>query len=118
MNVAAFVFRPDYAVFDAGAPIDVVVDGRSVWKAIIADGQELRIAAGTARLEPAKPRNLTAWHTETVARAPLALNMQGDEKLLANWITDAMRAMGREWPIVPEHMLEQSLDNLEQLTTS
>jgi uncharacterized protein YndB with AHSA1/START domain len=33
-------------------------------------------------------------------------------------ITDAMRAAGREWPIVPEHMLEQSLDNLERLATS
>jgi uncharacterized protein YndB with AHSA1/START domain len=33
-------------------------------------------------------------------------------------ITDAMRAAGREWPIVPEHMLVQSLDNLERLATS
>ncbi len=91
VNVAAFVFHPDRTVFEAGAPLEVMVNGRGVWKAIITDGQDLRIAAGTARLVPAKPRNLTAWHTETVARAPLSLDMQGDEKLLANWITDAMR---------------------------
>lgn len=91
-NVAAFVFRPDRAVFDAGAPLEVIVNGRSAWKALIPDGQELRIAAGTARLEPAKPRKLTAWRTETVAHAPLSLDMHGEEKLLANWITDAMRA--------------------------
>jgi uncharacterized protein YndB with AHSA1/START domain len=33
-------------------------------------------------------------------------------------ITEQLRAAGREWPIVPEHMLEQSLDNLERLATS
>ena len=91
-NVAAFVFRPDRVVFDAGAPIEVLVNGRRVWKAIVTDGQELRIAAGAARLQPAKPRNLTAWRTETVAHAPSSLDMQGDEKPLANWIADAMRA--------------------------
>jgi hypothetical protein len=30
-------------------------------------------------------------------------------------ISERMRAAGREWPIVPEHMLERSLDNLERL---
>jgi predicted esterase len=92
VNVAAFVFRPDRAVFDGGAPIEVVVNGRAVWKAIVTDGQELRIADGVGRLVAAKPRNLTAWRTETVATAPRALDMEGDEKPLANWITDAMRA--------------------------
>ncbi len=92
-NVAAFVFQPDRAVFDAGAPIEVMVNGRRVWKAIVFDGQALRIAGGVARLTPAKPRDLTAWRTETIATAPTALDMQGaSEKLLANWITDAMRA--------------------------
>ncbi len=92
VNVAAFAFHPDRAVFDAGAPIEVAVNGQVAWKAIIPDGQELRIAAGKGRLEPAKARNLTAWRADTVAQAPLSLDMHGDEKLLANWITDAMRA--------------------------
>ena len=33
-------------------------------------------------------------------------------------ITEQLRAAGREWPIVPEHMLEQSLDKVERLATS
>jgi uncharacterized protein YndB with AHSA1/START domain len=33
-------------------------------------------------------------------------------------INDQLRAAGREWPIVPEHMLEQSLDKLERLVTA
>ncbi len=93
VNVAAFMFQPDRVVLDAGAPIEVMVNGRRVWKAIIADGQALRIAGGVARLTPAKPRNLTAWRTETAATASVALDMLGDsEKPLANWIADAMRA--------------------------
>jgi predicted esterase len=91
VNVAAFVFQPDRAVFDAGAPLDVVVNGRSVWKAIIPDGQAVRVAAGSGRLVTVRARQLPAWRTETVAQAPRALGMEGDEKPLANWITDAMR---------------------------
>ena len=92
VNVAAFAFQPDRAVFDAGAPLEVMVNGRRVWKAIVPDGQELHIAAGAARLNPAKARVLTAWRTNTVATATNALDMAGDEKPLANWIADAMRA--------------------------
>jgi uncharacterized protein YndB with AHSA1/START domain len=33
-------------------------------------------------------------------------------------IIDALRAANREWPIVPVHMLEGSMDNLERLATS
>lgn len=33
-------------------------------------------------------------------------------------INDQLRAAGRTWPIVPEHMLEQSLDKLERLVTA
>ena len=92
-NVAAFVFTPDRAVFDPGAPTEVIVNGQSVWKAIVPDAKAVRIAAGVARLVPARARKLTAWRTETVAVAPQVLDMSGrDEKLLGNWITDAMRA--------------------------
>ncbi len=92
VNVAAFAFHPDHTVFDAGAPMEVMVNGRRVWKAIVPDGQELRIAAGAARLTPSKPRNPRAWRSHTVATSSRELDMMGDEKPLANWITDAMRA--------------------------
>jgi uncharacterized protein YndB with AHSA1/START domain len=51
---------------------------------------------------------------------PSADGASTDVSHYCDWsnITDAMRAVGREWPIVPEHMLEQSLDNLERLATS
>jgi uncharacterized protein YndB with AHSA1/START domain len=43
-----------------------------------------------------------------------------DVNLYCDWtnIIDALRAANREWPIVPVHMLEKSMDNLERIATS
>ncbi len=91
-NVAAFVFEPDRAVFDAGAPLALHVNGRRVWNAIVPDGQAVRVAGTSARLTGAIARNPAAWRTTQVAIAPQSLDMLGEnEKLLANWIADAMR---------------------------
>jgi hypothetical protein len=50
---------------------------------------------------------------------PSADGAATEVSLYCDWsgITDQMRAAGREWPIVPEHMLERSLDNLEKVVT-
>lgn len=97
VNVETFSFRPDPAVFDHGAPIEVEVNGRRVWKALLAEGRMLRIAtagqAAVVAVPSELPRRLTAWRTNTVAQAPAPLDMTApDEKLLGNWITDAMRS--------------------------
>jgi hypothetical protein len=43
-----------------------------------------------------------------------------DVTLYCDWtnIIEALRAANREWPIVPVHMLEKSMDNLERIATS
>ena len=43
-----------------------------------------------------------------------------DVTLYCDWtnIIEALRAANREWPIVPVHMLEKSMDNLDRLATS
>ncbi|MFN7923200.1 MAG: 5'-nucleotidase C-terminal domain-containing protein [Bryobacteraceae bacterium] len=92
-NVAEFTFAPDYFFLDTTRPLYVTVNGRTVWTGPIPVEQQLRLTAGwTASLEPKQARELTAWRKHSVARTSGRLDMVGNEKLLANWITDAMRA--------------------------
>ena len=43
-----------------------------------------------------------------------------DVSLYCDWtnIIEPLRAANREWPIVPVHMLEKSMDNLERIATT
>ena len=56
----------------------------------------MRITVGPAgsksAVEAADEPQLTAYRNHPVAEAPEKLDMEGTEKRLANWITDAMRA--------------------------
>jgi predicted esterase len=95
VNVTEFTVTPDAKVFDLSAPVEVIVDGRAVFKGRIDSGSELRLRGGPrdwqARLEKRRVYSLTAYRTHPVAEAPEQLDMLGTEKRLANWITDAMR---------------------------
>jgi uncharacterized protein YndB with AHSA1/START domain len=76
-----------------------------------------------------EPGALVEWTVGGVDMPPVGhvygwqLDADGDATKVTHYcdwsnITDAMRAAGREWPIVPVHMLEGSMDNLERLATS
>lgn len=78
-----------------------------------------------------EPESLIEWSVGSKGSAPLGhvygwqLSPAGDGSSTdvihyCDWsnINDQLRAAGRAWPIVPEHMLEQSLDNLERLVSS
>lgn len=95
-NIAEFTFAPDAEVFDLAQPVTVQLDGETVFQGVIAPAQAVRFSWSgerwSAAVETRAPRDLTAWRTHPVAEAPRELDMTGDEKLLANWITDAMRA--------------------------
>src|SRR4051794_35765809 len=78
-----------------------------------------------------EPGSLIEWNIGGIAMPPVgqALGWQRtpsadgpatDVSHYCDWstITDAMRAAGRDWPIVPEHMLEKARDNPERLTAS
>ncbi len=75
------------------------------------------------------PNKLVEWSVSGVDRPPVGhvygwqIDDDGDDACrvtnYCDWsgITDEYRN-AREWPIVPSHMLEKSLDNLERLVTS
>jgi hypothetical protein len=88
-NVAELVFLPDSQVFDLNRPVRVEVNGRRVFEGLLTGQQELPIG-GSPR--PRRACSLTAWRNHPVAQAPQALDIQGTESPLANWIADAMRA--------------------------
>jgi predicted esterase len=94
-NIGEFSFRPDPEVFDLSNKLEVSVNGNKVWEALLPRGTELHIQSGptawTSRIEKKRDYSLTSYRNHPVAQAPKALDMLGTEKLLANWITDAMR---------------------------
>lgn len=94
-NVASVAFMPDGKVFDLKRPLEVTVNSTRVYSGPISEKQQLRLtgAGGTwmTSLEPRNAAQLTAYRNHPVAVAPEALNNQGTEARLANWITDAMR---------------------------
>ncbi len=96
VNVDTFTFAPDATVFDVSQPVIVTVNGQTVWREPVPAGQQLLLNGGpggwNARLEARDEPRLTAYRNHPVAEAPELLDMQGTEKRLANWITDAMRA--------------------------
>jgi len=77
-----------------------------------------------------EPGRLIEWNVGGIETPPVghvygwSLAPAGDDAtevtLYCDWtdIADWMRKVDREWPIVPEHMLEQSLDKLETLVTA
>jgi predicted esterase len=96
VNVATFTFAPDETVFDISQPIVVTINGRVVAREVIPAGRRLRLTGEPsewkATSEAWDQMPLTAYRNHPVADAPDMLDMQGTEKRLANWITDAMRA--------------------------
>jgi predicted esterase len=96
VNVAEFTFAPDTAVFDVTQPIAVVVTGQTVFKDRIDSGSPLRLrnspGGWQAHLEKSGAYPQAGFRRHPVGQAPDRLDMQGTEKRLANWITDAMRA--------------------------
>lgn len=95
-NVASLAFFPDPAVFDPAKPLTVVVNQAEVYAGPVPADRQLRLIAEGRRwktaLEPRREEDLTTYRTHPVAVAPVALDNQGTEALLANWITDAMRS--------------------------
>ncbi|MEY4940593.1 MAG: hypothetical protein RIQ93_2328 [Verrucomicrobiota bacterium] len=94
-NVASLAFFPDGKVFDLTRPLHVAVNAAVVYSGPISEQQQLRLtgAGGNwkSSIEPRSNSRLTAYRVHPVALAPEALNNQGTEARLANWITDAMR---------------------------
>ena len=88
-NVGELVFLPDGEVFDLTRPVRVEVNGDLAFEGALTAEQELPIGG---RPRPRRPYSLTGWRNHPVAHAPRALDIQGDESPLANWIADAMRA--------------------------
>jgi predicted esterase len=88
-NVGELVFLPDGEVFDLSRPVLVEVNRRRVFEGLLNQMQELPIG-GSPR--PRRAYSLTAWRNHSVAQAPRALDIQGPESPLANWIAEAMRA--------------------------
>jgi predicted esterase len=95
-NVTDVAFFPDPKVFDLAQPLSVKVDAADVFSGVIAPDRQLRLqrVGGQWRtsLEPRHAAALTDYRTNPVATAPEALDNNGTEARLANWITDAMRA--------------------------
>jgi predicted esterase len=96
VNIGTFTFAPDALVFNTSQPVAVTIGGREVWRALIPTGKRLRLTEGSAgwktAIEALVESPLTAYRDHPVAEAPEVVDMQGTEKRLANWITDAMRA--------------------------
>jgi predicted esterase len=96
VNCAVFTFVPDAMVFNVSRPIIVTVNGQTLWRETVPSGRQLRFTGGPGRwaaaIEALDEPPLTAYRNHPVAQAPEVVDMQGTEKRLANWITDAMRA--------------------------
>lgn len=94
-NVREVAFWPDPAVFDVARPLRVKIKDEPVFTGVVSPAQEIvfnRAAAGwTAQLRSRREYALTTYRRNPVAFAPEALDMEGTESRLANWITDAMR---------------------------
>ena len=95
-NLSAAAVFPSEAPIDLDRPLEVEVDGRSVFLGAFAEGEAVELtkdrdvwkAASLARTK----RSLKAYGIYPVAEAPAELRMEGPEVALANWVTDAMRA--------------------------
>lgn len=94
-NVREVAFWPDPAVFDVAQPLRVKIKDEHVFTGVVSPAQEIlfnRAAAGwKAQIRPRREYSLTTYRRNPVAFAPEALDMEGTEAPLANWITDAMR---------------------------
>jgi pimeloyl-ACP methyl ester carboxylesterase len=96
VNVGAVSFWPDPQVFHVAQPLQVVVDKARVFSGRVSAAQEVGLTLGPAgwkaEVRPRREIPLTAYRNHPVALAPEALDMNGTEARLGNWVTDAMRA--------------------------
>jgi len=95
-NVSAVAFWPEPEIFSARDAIVLRIGQQPVFEGRLTPAQEVLLTQGAAgwstTVRARREISLTAYRNHPIAFAPEALDMQGPEARLANWITDAMRA--------------------------
>ena len=94
-NLSGVAVFPDPVLVDLDGPLEVEVDGRTVFQGRVAPGYAVELSKEGDEWEATTvartKRAMTDYRTYPVAEAPEELKMEGLEIPLANWVTDAMR---------------------------